>query len=141
MTRCRPLITAIAALGLLLAGLPASSQQQPLATTGAAARNFPASALRGSVTFVSGNKVLLNGNAVRSAPGLRVLDARNRLVMPVTLRGNTYTVHYVLETSTGMLQTVWLITEAEAARPRAAPGMVVRNFKFESELPESRQQR
>lgn len=141
MTRCRHFTATIAALGLLLAVLPASGQQQPLATTGAAVRNFPANALRGSVTFVSGNKLLLNGNAVRSAPGLRVFDARNRLVMPGTLRGNTYTVHYVMEASTQMLHTVWLITETEAAKPRAAPGMVVRNFKFESELPEPRQQR
>jgi len=42
-----------------------------------------------------------------------------------------------MEHSTRMLQTVWLISEAEAARPRAAPGMVVRNFQFESQLPES----
>ena len=63
MTRCRHFTATIAALGLLLAVLPASGQQQPLATTGAAVRNFPANALRGSVTFVSGNKLLLNGNA------------------------------------------------------------------------------
>ena len=136
MTRCRHFFAAIiAASGLLLAVLPASGQQQPLATTGAAARNFPANALRGSVTFVSGNKLLLNGNAVRSAPGLRVFDARNRLVMPGTLRGNTYTVHYLMDASTQMLHTVWLITETEAAAARAAPGLVVRHSTLGSALP------
>lgn len=137
MTRCqRPLAFLLATLGLLLCTLPAmAQQQQPLAPSGAASRNFPASALRGSVSFLDTGKVLLNGEAVRSAPGLRIFDAKNHLVMLHTVRGNTYTVNYVMEKSTHMLQTVWLLSEAEAAKPRAAPGMVVRNFQFESELP------
>lgn len=137
MTRCHPLFAAALAASCLLLALPAGAQQQPLATSGAAARNFPANALRGSVTFLGGNKAQLNDQTVRTAPGLRVLNARNHLVMPHTLRGKTYTVHYVMEPSTRMLQTVWLISEAEAAKPRAAPGMVVRNFRFESELPDA----
>ena len=135
MTRCfRPYAFLVATLSVALIGAPAIGQpQEPLATSGAGARSFPSAALRGSVTFVAANKVLLNGEPVRSAPGLRVFDARNHLVMPHTLRGKTYTVHYVTERSTRMLHTVWLLTEAEAAKPRAAPGMVVRNYQFESE--------
>lgn len=143
MTRCRHLLAAtLSCLGLTLCALPAGAQvQQPLAASGGAGRSFPAHALRGSVSFIGGNKMLLNGDAVRSAPGLRVFDAKNHLVMQRTLRGKTYTAHYVVERATGMLQTVWLISEAEAARPRAAPGMVVRNFQFESEQPDSARQR
>ncbi|WP_186764579.1 hypothetical protein [Comamonas flocculans] len=142
MNRCRRLL-APAALALLLAGpgLPAQAQQQPLAPSGGAARNFPDAALRGSVTFESAQRVLLNGQPLRSAPGLRVFDTHNRLVMAHTLRGKTFTVHYVIERSTGMLHTVWLLSEAEAARPRAAPGMQLRNFRFESELPDGGIQR
>jgi len=143
MTRCDRLLAAmLATLGLALSASPAGAQQQqPLAASGAAARNFPANALRGSVSFIDASKVLLNGEAVRSAPGLRVFDAKNHLVMRHTLRGKTYTAHYVMEPSTRMLQTVWLLSEAEAAKPRAAPGMVVRNFQFESEQPGSAQRR
>ncbi len=141
MTRCTRLFPCWAVLAIALAWLPAGAEQQPLAASGAGVRSFPAAALRGSVTFVAANKVQLNGQPVRSAPGLRVFDARNHLVMPHTLRGKTYTVHYLTERSTGMLHTVWLLTEAEAARPRAAPGMVVRNFSFESEQPEPAGQR
>jgi len=139
MTRCRNLLAAtLSCLGLTLCAPPAGAQvQQPPAASGGAGRSFPANALRGSVSFIDGNKVLLNDEAVRSAPGLRVFDAKNHLVMRHTLRGKTYTAHYVMEHSTRMLQTVWLISEAEAARPRATPGMVVRNFQFESQLPES----
>lgn len=138
MTRCRHFLAAtLSALGLLLCALPAGAQeQQPLATSGGAGRSFPANALRGTVGFIGGNKVLLNGEEVRSAPGLRVFNAKNHLVMPARLQGKSYTVHYVMERSTRMLHTVWLISEAEAAKPRAAPGMVVRNFQFESQLPE-----
>jgi len=143
MTRCRHLLAAtLSCLGLTLCALPAGAQvQQPLAAQGGAGRSFPANALRGSVSFLGANKVLLNGEAVRSAPGLRVFDAKNHLVMPHTLRDKTYTVHYVMERPTRMLQTVWLISEAEAAKPRAAPGMVVRNFQFESEQPDTAQRR
>jgi len=143
MTRCRHFLAAtLSTLGLLLCALPAAAQeQQPLAASGGAGRSFPTNALRGSVGFIGGNKVLLNGVEVRSAPGLRVFDAQNRLLAPAKVRGKTYTVHYVMERSTRMLQTVWLISEAEAAKPRAAPGMVVRNFQFESQLPESAKQR
>lgn len=143
MTRCRHLFaTLLACLGLMLCALPASAQvQQPLAATGGAGRSFPANALRGSVSFLGQGKVQLNGEAVRAAPGLRVFDARNHLMMPQAFVGKTYTVHYVIERSTRMLQTVWLISEAEAAKPRAAPGMEVRNFQFESELPDSGKKR
>lgn len=143
MTRCRHLLAAsLSCLGLMLCALPTQAQvQQPLAATGGAGRSFPANALRGSVSFLGQGKVLLNGEAVRAAPGLRVFDARNHLMMQHAFVGKTYTVHYVMERSTRMLHTVWLISEAEAAKPRAAPGMVVRNFQFESEQPESSKKR
>lgn len=120
------------ALGLLLPLAGAQAQVTP-PENGVQARTFPPAALRGHVSFSGLRSAQLNGNDVRVAPGLRVFDARNHLVTPTTLRDQKLLVHYLIEPSTGMLQTVWILTRAEARQPRSAPGMVERNFRFSSE--------
>ena len=94
---------------LLLAGalaLPAAAQMQ---------RNFPAKALRGEVVFGTPPEIRLNGKPARLAPGARIRDQNNMLLMSGTLVGGKAVVNYTTELE-GMLLDVWILTPAEAAR-------------------------
>ena len=86
--------------------LPATAQVQ---------RNFSAKALRGEVVFGTPPQVTLNGKPARLAPGARIRDANNMLLMSGTLVGGKALVHYTTELE-GMLQDVWILSPAEAAR-------------------------
>lgn len=133
MQRCPSLVSCLAtALWALALGLPAHAQEQTPHSTAQQVRTFPVQALRGKITFEPGKgTVQVNGQALRTAPGLRVFDAKNHLVMLHTLKGQTLTVNYLIEPNTGMLRTVWLLTKAEADKPRK--GTQERNFEFASE--------
>jgi len=89
-----------------LLALPASAQVQ---------RNFSAKALRGEVVFGTPPQVTLNGKPARLAPGARIRDANNMLLMSGTLVGGKAVVNYTTELE-GMLQDVWILSPAEAAR-------------------------
>lgn len=140
----------LALAALLSAALPAQAQ------TGAAPlpvpmglggeRTFPDAARRGTLQIAPGPQVLLNGQLVRTAPGLRLFSPQNTLVMLHTVVGQSFRVNYVIEHATGMLLTAWILTEGEAARPRpvpagSAPGTavdadgVLRNYRTESDKP------
>jgi hypothetical protein len=86
--------------------LPAAAQMQ---------RNFTAKALRGTVVFGTPPEVTLNGKPARLAPGARVRDENNLLLMPATLVGRKVVVNYTTEFE-GMLLDVWMLTAAEANR-------------------------
>jgi hypothetical protein len=135
MHRCPPHIPTLLALaGLLLVPALAGAQAQQAAsqTAGQAARAFPEAAMRGKIAFTPGKGVVqLNGKPIRTAPGLRIFNARNQLVMLTALKEQTRTVNYVIEPSTGLLHTVWLLTDAEASLQRK--GAQERNFEFASE--------
>ena len=102
MTRC----VAAAALALLACALPAQAQLQ---------RNFPATALRGELVVTQPPDVLLNGRAARLAPGARIRDEANLLVMSATLVQRRLPVHFTVDRD-GMLFDVWVLTPAELAR-------------------------
>jgi hypothetical protein len=103
MPRCATLLAAAAAVVVTFA---AQAQLQ---------RNFPAHALRGELTIVQGADARLNGRAARLAPGARIRDTNNLLVMSGAIAGQTLPIHYTLE-SNGMLLDVWLLTREERAR-------------------------
>jgi hypothetical protein len=86
--------------------LPATAQVQ---------RNFSAKALRGEVVFGTPPQVTLNGKPARLAPGARIRDANNMLLMSGTLVGGKAVINYTTELE-GMLQDVWILNPAEAAR-------------------------
>jgi len=93
-------------LALMLAlALPATAQ----------VRNFTAQALRGSVVFGTPPEVTLNGKPARLAPGARVRDENNMLLLPAALVGRKAVVNYTTELE-GMLLDVWMLTRAEADR-------------------------
>ena len=97
------------ATALLLAtalALPAAAQMP---------RNFNSKALRGELVFGTPPEVTLNGKPTRLAPGARIRDRNNMMLMPATLVGGKAVVNYTTELQ-GMVLDVWILTPAEVAR-------------------------
>lgn len=155
MTRCpspaaaAAVSTAAVLLCLLAAGPAAAQQAAPLPVPAGLGgeRTFPDAARRGVLQLAAGSNALLNGQAIRMAPGMRLLSPQNTLVMLHTVVGQTFQVNYLIENSTGMLLTAWILTEGEAAKPRPRPAGspagpvlgsdgVLRNFRAESDTPQ-----
>lgn len=80
----------------------------------AQARPFPADALRGELVVTAPPEVLVDNRPLRLAPGTRIRDGENRLVLSGTLVGQKRLVHYT-RFADGQLREVWLLTPAEAA--------------------------
>ncbi|KRD27396.1 hypothetical protein ASE39_03725 [Acidovorax sp. Root267] len=125
----RHLVAGLAS-ALLYAALPAAAQVQPGL---GGMRNFPDAALRGTLTLNTVSEATLNGRTIRMAPGMRLLSPQNTLVMAHTVLGQSYKVNYVIETSTGMLITAWILTQGEAEQPRKGSDTVERNYRAESD--------
>ena len=83
-------------------------------TLPAQARPFPADALRGELVVTLPPEVQLDGKPQRLAPGTRIRDGENRLVLSGTLVGQKRLVHYT-RFADGQLREVWLLTPAEGA--------------------------
>src|SRR6218665_536803 len=115
--------------GLVLAwwgaALPAAEQLQPAPGV---TRPFPASALRGILSFSSAAQATVNGQSVRVAPGMRLFNPQNQLVMLHSVLGQSLRVNYLLEAGTGMLHSAWILTEKEAALPRKGSNAVITNI-------------
>ena len=103
MNRCALLV---AALWVGSVSLPAAAQ---------APRNFPATALRGEIVVTSPPELLLNQRPARLAPGARIRDTRNLLVMSGATVRQRLPVNYTLDLH-GQLLDVWLLSPQEAAR-------------------------
>ena len=84
---------------------PASAQMQ---------RNFPQNAMRGGVVVGEAPLIALNGIAAQLAPGARIRDANNLLVVPSSLAGGRFLVNYTVDLL-GLVKDVWILTPAEAA--------------------------
>ena len=96
-------------------------------------REFPAEAKRGMLVVTSPPDVLINGTAERLSPGVRIRGVNNLLVMSASLAGKTVLVNYVREKQQGMIQEVWILTQAEADADEKRSGMEpVTNFTFDS---------
>lgn len=112
LRRCACTLLPASALSLLA---PAGWAQETVA------RRFPAHALRGTLTFTSPPDVTLEGLSVRLAPGARIRDTRNLLVVMGALAGQTLVTHYTVGLD-GLLHEVWILRPDELARfwPRSA---------------------
>lgn len=128
-SRARQFMAGVAC-ALLCTALPATAQVQPGL---GGMRTFPDAAQRGNLTITSVSEASLNGRPIRMAPGMRLLSPQNTLVMPHTVVGQSYKVNYVIEASTGMLITAWILTQGEAEQPRKGSDTVERNFRAESD--------
>jgi hypothetical protein len=96
---------AVALFAAACLAAPATAQVQ---------RNFPQNALRGSMVFAVAPEVLLNGRSVLLAPGARIRDTSNMVVVPSSLYGGRFLVHYTVDTSS-LVKDVWILRPDEAA--------------------------
>lgn len=98
---------ALCAAGLLAAGA-VWSQTRP----------FPESALRGRLRIVAPPQVQIDGRDAQLAPGARIRNAQNMLVMSGTLIGQELAVNYLRDPATGLIGDVWVLSPEEAAVKR-----------------------
>jgi hypothetical protein len=127
---------AIAAAGALLLGAAAVAPTPAFAQVQGGlgvARTFPDAALRGTLTITAASDALLNGRPIRMAPGMRLFSPQNTLVMAHMVLGQTFKVNYLIENSTGMLLSAWILTQGEAEQPRKGSDTVERNYRAESD--------
>ena len=135
MPRCpHHRLPALAMAALLALPLTAYAQNAP---TPAGQRHFPEAALRGQLTIASSAEARLNNQTVRLAPGLRIYTPHNALVFAHSLINQPLKVNYVLEASTGMLLTAWILSADEARQPRKGSDAVQTNIRFESDTPKT----
>ena len=113
---------------VLWGSLPASAQVQGALGV---SRTFPDAALRGTLIITATSDATLNGRAIRMAPGMRLFSPQNSLVMAHTVLGQTFKVNYLIEPSTGMLQSAWILSQGEADQPRKGSDTVERNYRSE----------
>lgn len=111
MNRCYSLVPSALAYLLALGALLIP----PLASAQAGLRipPIPAAALAGTLQVLQPPEVLLNGQPARLAPGARIHDRDNLLLLSATLTGQQLLVRYTRD-NTGLLHQVWVLTEAEA---------------------------
>jgi len=108
-------LSLLLSIGLLASGFGASAQAQGVV------RNFPDTALRGTMEVVQPPWITMDGEKAQLSPGSRIRSTGNTIVMSGGLVGQKLVVNYVLAPG-GLVHDVWLLTEAETAlkRPRAA---------------------
>ena len=107
MNRCRFLrIAAAGALAFVAAAGPAQAQQGH--------RFFNDRVERGTLEIVNPPMARLNGQAVRLAPGSRLFNEENRIVMASNYVGRKLVVNY-LPDNMGQLGDIWILTRAEQA--------------------------
>jgi hypothetical protein len=107
MTRAaKPLSALIACLALV-------------AATGAQAqmRTLPEDTERGVIRHVQGGDILIDGRAMRLAPGATIRGRENLIIVPSALPGDGALAEYLLD-GDGSVSRVWLLTPEEASRQR-----------------------
>ena len=77
-------------------------------------RPIPADAKRARMEPGNSPEVVINGKVMRLAPGARIFDQNNRIVVPASLDSG-HTVKYIVDQA-GQIQTVWILTPDEARR-------------------------
>jgi hypothetical protein len=102
-------LSTLMALGLLSFGY-ALAQQNPMQNI----RQFPPAAQRGVMLITQPPELVLNDTTDRLSPGARIHGTNNMLVMSGSMIGQKLLVNFVREPG-GMLQEVWILTDAEAA--------------------------
>jgi hypothetical protein len=109
MNRCAQLSLALALAGSLAALAPAPAAAQALQ------RNFPKTALRGTIAFNTPPVIALNGVVAHMATGYRIHGLNNMIVMSAQLVGLQAVVDYTLDLQ-GQVFEVWILTPTEIAK-------------------------
>mgnify|MGYP003595182789 FL=1 len=107
------------ALCLSAAAVPAIAQTATFAPVQGQTRAFPPQALRGTLIVTTATTATIDGNALNLAPAFKLYNPQNTQVRPGTVVGQSYTVNYVIEKSTGLVHAAWVLNSAEAAQKRA----------------------
>ena len=124
MNRCSIALSSLlcaAGMGLLLTLSPAGAQAQSGVTQAPAAQlpqripPISVKAQRGVLRVVQPPEVLLNGRPARLAPGARIRNRNNLIVVSGALLGEDLPVRYTLD-PIGLVHEVWVLTAEEAAR-------------------------
>lgn len=102
----------IAAATIGLGSPPADAQQRMMP--------IPPKAKRADITFNGTPDILVDGKLARLAPGARITDRNNMLVLPGGLKGVAKT-KFTVEETTGLVMLVWLLTDQEIATPDPKP--------------------
>ena len=85
-------------------------------------RPFPATVKRGTMTPGYYPQITIDGKARHLSAGARIWNQDNMIEMPTALRGSDLVVNYT-ENSAGDIDSVWILTTAEADRsPAPQPG-------------------
>ncbi len=100
----------LAALVLCASAFAAHAQQ---------IRDFPVSALRGSLVVTLPPQVMLDGHVDRLAPGARIRDMQNLFVLSGSIAGKQLLVNYTRDPA-GLLRDIWILTPDEARLKRAS---------------------
>ncbi len=79
------------------------------------ARNFPEKAVRGEMKSHRYPYMKIGDKTFRLAPGGRIFNQHNLIIMPVSLLSQTAQIMYTTDMN-GDLSRVWLLTAEEAAR-------------------------
>lgn len=122
--RFHPLASVVLAVAALLAAPAVLAQDAlgPVQTQHEAAlggRNFPVGTLRGRMAFGVFPEIELDGQGQRLAPGSRIRNPQNMLVVPATLTGQYLAVNYRRDAA-GMVSDVWILTPEEASAERTS---------------------
>ncbi len=95
----------LAALAVAASIAPAAAQVQ---------RNFPQTALRGTIAIGLPPDIQLNGRDARLGPGARIRGQNNLLQMSAALSGQKFVVNYTVDTL-GLVHDVWILRPEEVA--------------------------
>lgn len=116
MNRCSRSLPALFSATLLALACSLGSSTA-LAQTPAPVRDFPASALRGTLVVKMPPLVLLDGSQDKLSPGARIHSAQNMLALSGTLVDQPLIVNYTRDTF-GLISEVWILTPPEIALKR-----------------------
>jgi len=78
-------------------------------------RQFPPAARRGTLTPAAYPEVVIDGSLRRLAPGARIWNEKNLIVLPASLRGSA-PVNYT-EDASRQIDRIWMLSADEARRP------------------------
>lgn len=116
MNRCtfRLVANFLLAFSATLACLPAAAQGYGDIP---AVRDFPKNALRGQLVVLAPPEISMDGQPDRLSPGARLRGSNNLLLLTGQVINQKLTVNY-LRDNTGLVQQVWILTDAEAKLKR-----------------------
>ena len=132
LTLLSPLVLA---QGQLSEPLPVNETVLQIGTPGL--RKFPANALRGKMRVVQTPEILIDGKPERLAPGSRIRDDQQRLVMSASIANLEFIVNFT-RNSMSEIQEIWILNALEA-KQKIKTSTPATNFTFASEADKPKQ--